>query len=108
LKKRETPSLWEVFPEGLEVQDPPLPVSGVISLLKNRCDPTPEKGLPLFLQGGDCIEETSVEAGIANFKNKKIATLKFKGGYEKQGGNEETPQRGIFLSTDGDCVICQG
>jgi hypothetical protein len=48
------------------------------------------------------------EAGIANFKNKKIAALKFKGGYQNQGENEETPQRGIFLSTDGDCVICQG
>jgi hypothetical protein len=50
-------------------------VSGVISLLKERCDPTPEKGLPLFLQGGDCIEETSVEAGITDFKNQKNSRL---------------------------------
>ena len=34
-KKEETPPHWEVFPEGLEVQDPPLPESGVI----RRCDP---------------------------------------------------------------------
>jgi hypothetical protein len=30
LKKRETPPHREVFPEGLKMQDPPLPVSGVI------------------------------------------------------------------------------
>ena len=67
------------------MQDPPLAVSGVIPMFKERCDPTPEKGLPLFLQGGDCIEKTIVEAGITDFKYKKIAALKFKCGYQNHG-----------------------